>query len=343
MSPEETNQLRAETEQLRSEVKKKRANAMDTNLFKWAQENSLKPLSGVRALNVRRTLKGHDGKIYDMHWASDSLHVLSAAQDGKMILWETTSMNKLAAVNMSSSWVMCCDISSDSVLAASGGLDNICTVHRISNGEKVVELNGHTGFLSSCRFHKGNQVLTTSGDSRILLWDMDRAVPIREFVGHNNDVASMDIISPDNEIFATGGCDMTARIWDVRSGRPERVFHGHSGDVSAISFFPDGNAIATGSEDCTSRLFDLRADNEIACYSNPNMENGVTSVSFSSSGMFLFVAYENGDYCQWDTMRGERISIQSSAHDGKISRLEVAPDGSAICTASWDGLLKIWV
>ena len=343
MSPEEISQLRTDADSLRAEIKKKRAAALDTNLFQWAQEKNVKPLSGVRALNIRRTLKGHDGKVYAMRWASDSRNVLSASQDGKMILWETATTNKLAAVTMSSSWVMCCDISSDSILAASGGLDNICTVYRISDGEKIVELNEHTGFLSGCRFYNGNKMLTISGDCRTILWDMDKALPIREFSGHSGDVVSIDIPSLDSEIFATGSCDMSARIWDIRSGRNERLYQGHEGDVNALSFFPDGNAVATGSDDCTARLFDLRADNEIACYTHPNMENGVTSLSFSSSGMFLFVAYDNGDFCQWDTMRGERISIQSSAHDERISALEVAPDGSAICTASWDSMLKVWV
>lgn len=337
------NQLKAEADQLRSEIRTKRADALDTNLFQWAQDQNVKPLSGVRSLNIRRTLKGHDGKVYAMRWATDARHVLSASQDGKMILWETPSTNKLAAVTMSSSWVMCCDISSDSVLAASGGLDNICTVYRIATGEKIVELNEHTGFLSGCRFFKGNKMITTSGDCRAILWDMDKVVPIREFGGHSGDVVSMDVPSTDSDIFATGSCDTSARVWDIRTGRNERLYQGHESDVNALSFFPDGNAFATGSDDFTARLFDMRADNEIACYTHPNMENGVTSVSFSSSGMFLFVAYDNGDFCQWDTMRGERISIQSSAHDERISSLGVAPDGSSICTASWDGILKIWV
>ena len=35
---------------------------------------------------LRRTLRGHFGKIYAMHWAKDSRHLVSASQDGKLIV-----------------------------------------------------------------------------------------------------------------------------------------------------------------------------------------------------------------------------------------------------------------
>lgn len=37
-------------------------------------------------LRQRRLLKGHYGKIYAMHWASDSRHLLSASQDGRLLV-----------------------------------------------------------------------------------------------------------------------------------------------------------------------------------------------------------------------------------------------------------------
>ncbi len=34
----------------------------------------------------RRVLKGHFGKIYALHWSEDSKHLVSAAQDGKLLV-----------------------------------------------------------------------------------------------------------------------------------------------------------------------------------------------------------------------------------------------------------------
>lgn len=338
MTPEEVQQAKARAEELKQNIRRQKERLLDTDLSEWSHQQGIAPARG-RDLRVRRTLKGHDGKIYAMRWSYDSRHVLSAAQDGKMILWEAPTTNKLAAVNLSSSWVMCCDLSQDRSLAASGGLDNVCTIHRLSTGEKVVELNGHTGFLSGCRFLPSNQMLTVSGDARAIQWDAERGVPVREFIGHSGDIACMDVC--DAHVFATGGCDFNVRVWDVRTGRTERMFTGNEADVNALAFFPDGNALATGSENGCVRLYDLRADNEIAMYVHDDMVSLVTSLSFSPSGQFLFVGYDDSNYCQWDVLRAERTLIVA-AHDQRISSLGVAPDGTALCTASWDGVLKIW-
>lgn len=38
-------------------------------------------------LKQRRVLKGHFGKIYALHWSKkDSVHIVSASQDGKLIV-----------------------------------------------------------------------------------------------------------------------------------------------------------------------------------------------------------------------------------------------------------------
>ena len=128
------------------------------------------------------------------------------------------------------------------------------------------------------------------------------------------------------------------------SGRdflPGTVFTGNDSDVNALSFFPDGHALATGSENGCVRMYDLRADNEIAMYVHDDMLALVTSLAFSPSGKFLFVGYDDCNFCQWDTLRAERTLIVA-ANDHRLSSLGVAPDGTALCTASWDGLLKIW-
>ena len=39
-------------------------------------------------LKVRRMLKGHFGKVYSMSWAGSGKELVSASQDGKLIVWD---------------------------------------------------------------------------------------------------------------------------------------------------------------------------------------------------------------------------------------------------------------
>ena len=46
----------------------------------------------IRALSAppktRRQLKGHFGKVYAMHWSGSNKELVSASQDGKLIVWD---------------------------------------------------------------------------------------------------------------------------------------------------------------------------------------------------------------------------------------------------------------
>lgn len=64
--------------------------------------------------------------------------------------------------------VMTCAYSPSGNFVACGGLDNICSIYSLKTREGNVrvskELQGHSGYLSSCRFLDDARVLTSSGD-----------------------------------------------------------------------------------------------------------------------------------------------------------------------------------
>ena len=59
-------------------------------------------------MKVRRTLKGHLAKVYAMHWSTDKLHLVSASQDGRLLVWDALTTNKIHAIQLRSTWVMTC-------------------------------------------------------------------------------------------------------------------------------------------------------------------------------------------------------------------------------------------
>lgn len=171
--------------------------------------NEIEALPRV-AMRPRKTLKGHLAKIYAMHWAQDKRHLVSASQDGKLIVWDAYTSNKVHAIPLRSSWVMTCAYAPSGNFVACGGLDNICSIYNLrsnqSNGSaagpggagaagqggstiKVArELSAHTGYLSCCRFLNDRQILTSSGDMTCMLWDIDAGMRVIEFNDHTGDV-----------------------------------------------------------------------------------------------------------------------------------------------------------
>jgi guanine nucleotide-binding protein G(I)/G(S)/G(T) subunit beta-1 len=144
------------------------------------------------SMKVRRTLKGHLAKIYAMQWAIDKRHLVSASQDGKLLVWDAYSTNKIHAIPLRSSWVMTCAYAPSGNFVASGGLDNMCSIFNLKSRDSpnrpARELTGHTGYLSCCRFKSDAQILSSSGDTTCALWDIDAGVRISEFTDHTGDV-----------------------------------------------------------------------------------------------------------------------------------------------------------
>lgn len=178
----------------------------------------IEPLPRI-VMKVRRTLKGHLAKIYAMHWASDKRHLVSASQDGKLIVWDAPTTNKVHAIPLRSSWVMTCAYAPSGAFVACGGLDNICSIYNLKTKEGSVkvarELGSHTGYLSCCRFLNDRQILTSSGDMSCILWDIDAGMKILEFNDHTGDVMrylNLQIFEP-NQIISYNESTLNSEIF----------------------------------------------------------------------------------------------------------------------------------
>jgi len=327
-------------------------------------------------IKERRPLRGHFGKIYALHWCKSEgkleigdEKVVSASQDGKLIVWNALSGNKLKLIPLASAWVMTVAFSGSGDFVACGGLDNICSVYRLSAhgipDEKsppvrpAFELQHHDGYLSCCRFLDDTKMLTCSGDHTCVLWDINEQKVNTIFEGHENDVMCLAPFGANNT-FISAGCDMTARVWDLRSKtqvrsqvkNPTQTFagsddkDGHTSDINAIDLFPDSHAFGTGSDDSSCRIFDQRCWGQVQCVvpDQGNTQSSVTSCAFSGSGRFMVAGYDDFSTRVWDVLTGKPAAGLSKleSHEKRVSCLGINKSGKAICTGSWDDSLKIW-
>jgi len=331
-------QARAEAKQIDSQLRNEVETRRDVSL---SQACSDVPQLQAPSLQAKRTLKGHQGKIYSMHWAEEGYSLVSAAQDGVLIVWDGLTTNKIHGIPLRCTWVMTCAFAPSGNIVACGGLDNICSIYNLSDVQNPArELTGHNGHLSSCRFLNNARILTSSGDQTCVLWDIETGKPLNKFTDHDGDVLSVSL-SSDQSTFVSGSTDATAKIFDIREARIAQMsFLSHHEDVNSVQFFPNDQAFGTGSEDKTCKIFDIRYAGDLATYES---DTGATSVAFSKTGKLFFSSYSfNGNVKVWDTLKGAKISELKAHKENPVSSIGVSGDGRALCTASWDKTLKIF-
>jgi len=354
--------------ELKDQIKKLRGQTESKILAKIAQNVECEPYEPKN----RNTCTGHFGKIYALHWGPDSQAIVTASQDGKLIIWSSTTGNKQLAITLNSAWVMTCAFSPTYEFIASGGLDNTVSIFKTSNQNNVQGPNGarfrskdlyrelekHDGYLSCARFVDDTEIISASGDSTCILWDVENRSAKNIFTDHAGDVMFVDLNPADPSQFVSGSVDKTAKVWDVRSDPPlvanfpgsddkDDKSRGHYSDINTVKWFTDSQSIMTGSDDGTVRLFDIRSYRQINEYKDTENRSlhsqeaaGVTSVDVSASGWYCFAAYDNGQVYMWSTLKAEKIC--DMPHDSRVSSLGVSPDGYALATGCWDFNLRVF-
>lgn len=238
-------------------------------------------------------------------------------------------------------------------MIACGGLDNLCTVYKLDTPEKAYEMASHDGFLSCCRFLSEQHIITSSGDSTCIRWDIPTGRPIDTFAEHKADAVSISLKPGDKNLFVSCSVDQTVKVWDIRAPKTSvNTFKCHSSDINAVEFMPsDGNVVATCSQDNTICILDLRACNEVNRIGTvmPNDDEGdtpegYTSLAFSKSGRLIFCGHSEGSVLAFDVLSEKKVPLfqLNQAHERHVSCVGVSPKGDALCTGSWDSTLKIW-
>lgn len=364
---------------LYAEIQKSNARFKDSSLS--SEASSVVPISLKQYLKCFNTLKGHRDKVVQVKWGPDSTRVVSTCQDGFMIVWDTLLGFKLQAVGLDNSWVLCCAFSPLGRYVALAGLDNRCTIYKVTDpytsmydGPGGVELQlrlgqrtprAHAAYVSACEFLADEKVLTASGDMTIALWDMEKDVRLAEYLGHMGDVLLL-LIPPHRrnnpQTFFSSGADGYVKMWDLRAQCPPKLIKISNLDVNTVAAFHNDYLFATGADDGLCRLYDMRCDCELEQYNlgaqflgskvlsaidnDPMATPDVLSVDVSVLGRILYACYADYGCIAWDTLRNaivEHIRVERGGHRGRIMQVAVSPDGEGVATASWDETVKIWL
>ncbi|KAA0198494.1 Heterotrimeric guanine nucleotide-binding protein beta subunit [Fasciolopsis buskii] len=340
---EEERALEAELVNLKTSLENARKAVADTDFYKMTEH--VLELGRIK-FKVRKHLRGHLAKVTCIQWASDSQLLLSASQDGKLIVWDSYTAKKIHMIPLKTAWVMGCAFAPSLNLVASGGLDNAVSLFslksRDSSAKLIRELNGHTGYVGCLRFIDDQHLLTSSGDKTCAHWDVESAKIISSFRGHANDVTAIALSKQVPTMFVSSSSDRTCRLWDLRVSGAVQYFEGHQQDVNGVDFFPvNSYAFASSSDDGSCRLWDLRADQAIGVYIDDFISCGSSSVAISKSGRLLIAGYDDFNCHVWDLLREERVGILS-AHENRVCCVTISESGVGVATGSWDTTCLIW-
>jgi len=293
---------------------------------------------------IRRLLRGHFNKVHACAWAGDDTTAASASQDGKMIIWNAFTRDKLDVIFLESNFAMSCAFESQTdSLVATGGLDNKCSVFAVGDGavtkmrsvgasyarEPVAELVGHEGYVSDIAFCSGQvgpagRLLTASGDGTVALWDLNASSSTGVEGGRRSIVSSL---SGRNILGGGGG---GARSKEGKGGAAISVFSDHQADVMCVAVNPmDPNVFASGSCDKTLKIWDIRRPRAVCSFEGHRSD--VNTVKFFPNGLSVCTGSDDSSCRVFDLRScGPILVLSDERQQSGVTDVAVSKSGRLV-------------
>lgn len=203
----------------------------------------------------------------------------------------------------------------------------------------VQPLEGHTSGATCLVFSPDGALLASSSrDSTIRLWDVEKRESIGEPLARHRDGVPSVAFNCDGRLLASGSLDGTVILWDVSTGEPRQHpwVHDASGVID-VEFSHDGKILASSARNGTIALWNLsdgKQSNQLGGH-----DSKAVKVAFSPNDNLLASAASDGAVILWDMTRPSPLRFEMTGHKERISHIEFSPDGNTLATGAWDGLI----
>ena len=173
----------------------------------------------------------------------------------------------------------------------SGSYDCSVRVWKISTGESVHRLQGHTQKVYSVVLDtKRNRCISGSMDNLVKVWSLDTGTVLFNLEGHSSLVGLLDL---QLDRLVSAAADSTLRIWDPENGRCRSILSAHTGAITC--FQHDGQKVISGS-DRTLKMWNV-ANGEFAKDLLTDL-SGVWQVKFNERRCVAAVQRNNLTYIE---------------------------------------------
>lgn len=248
-----------------------------------------------------RTYVGADEFSSSVAFSPDG-NTLAAAYVTQVILWNTTSGEKIA----------------------------------ILSGQSVGTTVGYNLGVGQISFSPDGKYLAMANmDGVPTIWDLDTYQKVLSLMAEMLPPKGI-AYNPDGKSLATGGDEGIVRVWDARQGT-ELFSVNLGGIIHRVSFSPDGAYLGVASEDGSIKVWDATTGEIV---STPPRQSGMYNVAFLADGR-LATAGQDGTTRIWDPLSGQQLLVLAGPTSTVIS-VTGSPDGKQVATGAYDGSLRIW-
>lgn len=283
-------------------------------------------------------LKAHTKEVFSISSSPDGKHLVSASQDGTVIIWDLDSGVKLKTLTIHSGPVYSACFSHDGSHILSASSDGTTKITDIKSGE-IIHSMEHCCEVSSTVYSPcGNFIASGTEEGPICIWEVETGNLYRELSGHEKWVSSVEFSKCGKHILSASE-DGTVKIWNIADEICIKTFHVHSGPVNSAKFSNDEKTVLSASDDKTIKIWDTETGKVL--HNLTGHENVVSHAEYSPDRRLIISSSWDNTVKIWDATTGDLIHTYMG-HSLAVSSAQFSNDGRFMISASWDHKIKLW-
>ncbi|KAJ1557881.1 peroxisomal targeting signal 2 receptor, partial [Cladochytrium tenue] len=189
-----------------------------------------------------------------------------------------------------------------------------------------------------------NQLVTSSGDGSIKLWDLSLAdFPIRNWSEHAREVFSVNWNLVSKDTFLSASWDHSIKLWSPESETSLSTWQDHTHCVYQATWSPtSATAFASASGDGTVRTWDARAPRASTVLRAHDGE--VLALDWNKYDPAVLVSGSvDRSVRAWDLRRPDRPLAIVGTHGYAVRRLRCSPHSRAVvASVGYDMTARFW-
>ncbi|PPD84167.1 hypothetical protein GOBAR_DD18904 [Gossypium barbadense] len=246
-----------EKEQNLFNVDQKKNNG-NSNNNQWVKVRQTgKSYKELSALHLCQEIQAHEGSIWSIKFSTNARFLASAGEDTMIYVWEVQEC-EVKPMNEA------CSSPEDKKKKGKGSssskkgnqVPNYVhvpeTVFSLSD-KPICSFKGHLDDVLDLSWSRSQQLLSSSMDKTVRLWDLDTKSCLKLFA-HNDYVTCIHFNPMDDDYFISGSLDTKVRIWNI----PKRQvvdWTDINEMVTAVCYTPDGQGAIIGTHKGSCRLY----------------------------------------------------------------------------------------
>ncbi|KAJ2827608.1 Ski complex subunit Rec14 [Coemansia erecta] len=233
---------------------------------------------------------------------------------------------------------------------ASAGSDEVVKLWNAQTGESTGTLKDGDYAITSLDINaQGTQLLTSSMDHKLRIWNLDPSTLDQTAPALTIDAQAINAWKSrfvpkrgdDGESLVASTTDRgTVKLWSAKRGKEVRELNtSRPKFLYALAASPDGAKIACAGVGSRVYLFDVESG-ALSCTFSGHSDN-VRSVSFSADSSLLVTASDDKQVQMHDARFGSPAAT-FMGHYGWVLSAQMHPSGTYIASGSVDTKVKIW-